>query len=51
MALELVTICSNCSEQYSTKLLPSETIIPEVETYCPKCGFSNIDTLYEEDSN
>jgi ribosomal protein L37E len=48
MALTLMTICSNCGEEYFTELLPSEKILPEVETYCSKCGFPNIDKLIEE---
>ena len=49
MALTLMTICSNCGENYLTELLPSEKSLPEIETYCSRCGFTNTDIINEEE--
>jgi predicted RNA-binding Zn-ribbon protein involved in translation (DUF1610 family) len=43
-----MTICSNCGENYETIIIPSKKSLPEIETYCPRCGFTNYDIMNEE---
>lgn len=45
---DLLTICENCGEHYSNVLLPSDINNNKIETYCPKCGFSNEDDFYDK---